>query len=253
MRTTPARVRARLRSPWTWAALAAVTAVGVALPFLLAGGGPRPLSADEARRLALTPLRAYQDSPAEVTVRAPLPGGTAVVRAVVDERRRRGVGWFDTGDAAERGLLAWDGAGLAVARPRADGTVGPLARPASTAEAVRDAARLRPTAWIRRRYGPASLDTALRLTLSLAADRPDDARRIARSGRRHLGTDRIDGRRYDVVSSAGDAPLRYWIDGAGRLRRVREDLDDDRTIVVDVTGERVPTAVPEGPWARGRP
>ncbi|WP_217547304.1 hypothetical protein [Streptomyces sp. GbtcB6] len=251
MRMTPARVRARLRSPWTWAALAAVTGTCAALPFLVAGGdGPRPLSADEARRLALTPVRVYRDSPAEVTVRAPLPGGTAVVRAVVDEHRHRAVGWFDTGDAAERGLLAWDGAGLAVARPKTDGSAGPLARPASTAEAVRDAARLKPAAWIRRRYGPASLDTALRLTLSLAADRPGDARRIARSGRRHLGTDRIDGRRYDVIS-AGDVPLRYWIDGAGRLRRVREDLDDDRTIVVDVTRARVGTAVPEGPWAKG--
>ncbi|MEV5958275.1 hypothetical protein AB0M11_31720 [Streptomyces sp. NPDC051987] len=249
MRMTPARVRAGLRSPWTWAACAAVAGVCAALPFLLAGGdGPRPLSADEARRVALAPLRAYQDSPAEVTVRAPLPGGTAVVRAVVDERRRRAVGWFDTGDAAERGLLAWDGAGLEVARPRVDGSAGPLAKPASTAEAVRDAGRLRPTAWIRRGYGPASLDTALRLTLTLAADRPDDARRIARSGRRHLGTDRVDGRRYDVFSAA-DGPLKYWIDGAGRLRRVREDLDDDRTIVIDVTGARVRPGVPNGPWA----
>ncbi|MFF4317061.1 hypothetical protein [Streptomyces sp. NPDC001507] len=240
-----------MRSPWTWTALVAVTGVCGALPFLLAeGDDPRPLSVDEARRMALTPLHAYRDSPAEVTVRAPLPGGTAVVRAVVDEHRHRAVGWFDTGDAAERGLLAWDGAGLEVARPKADGSAGPLARPASTAEAVRDAARLRPTAWIRRGYGPASLDTALRLTLSLAAARPDDAHRIARSGRRHLGTDRIDGRRYDVFS-AGDAPLRYWIDGAGRLRRVREDLDDDRTIEVDVTRARVRTAVPEGPWASG--
>ncbi|GGN00117.1 hypothetical protein [Streptomyces fuscichromogenes] len=240
-----------MRSPWTWAALAAVTGACAALPFLAAGGdGPRPLSAAEARRVALTPLRTYRDSPAEVTVRAPLPGGTAVVRAVVDERRQRAVGWFDTGDAAERGLLAWDGTGLAVARPRTDGSAGPLARPASTAEAVRDAARLRPTAWIRRRYGPASLDTALRLTLALAADRPDDARRIARSGRRHLGTDRIDGRRYDVFSAA-DSPLRYWIDAAGRLRRVREDLDDDRTIEVDVTGVRVRPGVPEAPWAKG--
>ncbi|MGY5060960.1 hypothetical protein ACWDFR_44120 [Streptomyces sp. 900105755] len=240
-----------MRSPWTWTALVAVTGVCGALPFLLAeGDDPRPLSVDEARRMALTPLHAYRDSPAEVTVRAPLPGGTAVVRAVVDEHRHRAVGWFDTGDAAERGLLAWDGAGLEVARPKVDGSAGPLARPASTAEAVRDAARLRPTAWIRRGYGPASLDTALRLTLSLAAARPDDAHRIARSGRRHLGTDRIDGRRYDVFS-AGDAPLRYWIDGAGRLRRVREDLDDDRTIEVDVTRARVRTAVPEGPWASG--
>lgn len=239
-----------MRSPWTWTALVAVTGVCGALPFLLADGDdPRPLSADEARRMALTPLHAYRDSPAEVTVRAPLPGGTAVVRAVVDEHRHRAVGWFDTGDAAERGLLAWDGAGLEVARPKVDGSAGPLARPASTAEAVRDAARLRPTAWIRRGYGPASLDTALRLTLSLAAARPDDAHRIARSRRRHLGTDRIDGRRYDVFS-AEDAPLRYWIDGAGRLRRVREDLDDDRTIVVDVTAARVRTAVPEGPWAK---
>ncbi|MFI6249686.1 hypothetical protein [Streptomyces sp. NPDC051016] len=245
-----------MRSPWTWAALAVVTAVCGALPFTVTGGDtPRPLSADEARRMALTRFRAYRDSPVEVTLRAPLPGGTAVVRAVVDEHRHRAVGWFDTGDAAERGLLAWDGTGLSLARPRIDGTAGPLAKPASLAEAVRDAARVSPTAWIRRTYGPASLDTALRLTLSLAAAHPDSARLLARSAPRHLRQDRIDGRTYDVFSAppptsavAGEPLLTYWIDRAGRLRRVREDLDDDRTIVVDVTGEKVRPGVPDGPW-----
>ncbi|MFG3295348.1 hypothetical protein ACGF3G_41945 [Streptomyces sp. NPDC048179] len=245
-----------MRSPWTWAALAVVTAVCGALPFTVTGGdAPRPLSADEARRMALTRFRAYRDSPAEVTVRAPLPGGTAVVRAVVDEHRRRAVGWFDTGDAAERGLLAWDGTGLSIARPRIDGTAGPLAKPASLAEAVRDAARVSPAAWIRRPYGPASLDTALRLTLSLAAAHPDSARLLARSAPRHLREDRINGRIYDVFSGpppttqpSGPSPLTYWIDRTGHLRRVRADLDDDRTIVVDVTGEKVHPAVPEGPW-----
>ncbi|MFF7986707.1 hypothetical protein ACFZDK_47820 [Streptomyces sp. NPDC007901] len=248
-----------MRSPWTWAALAVVTGVCGTLPFLVVGGdAPRPLSADEARRMALTRFRAYRDSPAEVTVRAPLPGGTAVVRAVVDEHRHRAVGWFYTGDAAERGLLAWDGTGLSIARPRIDGSAGPLAKPASLAEAVRDAARVRPAAWIRRTYGPASLDTALRLTLSLAADHPDNARLLARSKPRRLGEDRIDGRTYDVFSAPpptstppelDQSPLTYWIDRAGHLRRVRSDLDDDRTIVVDVTAAKVRPGVPEGPWA----
>ncbi|MEU9408816.1 hypothetical protein AB0E08_24425 [Streptomyces sp. NPDC048281] len=50
-----------MRSPWTWAALAAVTGTCATLPFLLAGGdAPRPLSAAEARRLALTPLPAAE-------------------------------------------------------------------------------------------------------------------------------------------------------------------------------------------------
>lgn len=245
-----------MRSPWTWAALAVVAGVSGTLPFVVGGGAdPRPLSAAEARRMARTRFEAYLDSPEQVTVQAPLPGGTAVIRAVVDEHRHRAVGWFDTGDAAERGLLAWDGTGLSIARPRIDGSAGPLARPASLAEAVRDAARVKPGAWIRRQYGPASLDTALRLTLSLAAARPDSTRLLTRSGPRHLGEDRIDGRTYDVFSAPpptptpDESPLTYWIDRAGHLRRVRSDLDDDRTIVVDVTGERVRPGVPDGPWA----
>ncbi|MEW2303212.1 hypothetical protein AB0958_25125 [Streptomyces sp. NPDC006655] len=239
-----------MRSPWTWAALAVVTAVCGALPYVMAGGdAPRPLTAGEARRLALTRFRTYRDSPAAVTVRAPLPGGTAVVRAVVDEHRHRAVGWFDTGDAAERGLLAWDTRGLAVARPRTDGSAAPLTRPASLAQAVAEAGRLRRGVWIRRSYGPASLDTALRLALSLAADRPDSARLFARSARRHVGQDRIGGRRYDIFSAPPS--LRFWVDGAGRLRRVREDLDDDRTIMVDLTATRVRPGVPDGPWAKG--
>ncbi|MCG7204853.1 hypothetical protein [Streptomyces arenae] len=231
-----------MRSPWTWAALAVVTAVCGALPYAVAGGDTsRPLSAAEGRRLALTRLRTARDSPAAMTVRAPLPGGTAVIRAVVDEQRHRAVGWFDTGDAAERGLLAWDTGGLAVARPRTDGGAAPLTGPASLAQAVAEAGRLRRGVWIRRSYGPASLDTALRLTLSP----------LARPVRRHVGEDHIGGRDCDVFSAPPS--LRYWIDRTGRLRRVREDLDDDRTIEVDMTGTRVRPGVPDGPWATGRP
>ncbi|MDX2543455.1 hypothetical protein ACOT81_45195 [Streptomyces sp. WI04-05B] len=244
----------RVRRTW-WAvgALAAAACAGL----LLAGGGdpgPRPLSVDEAERMALARFRTYRVSPSEITLRAASGDGSAVVRAVVDHRRHRAVGWYEVTGAGRPGggLLAWDQSGLAVA----DGSPTP-----PTEGALRAAGRLKPTAWTRRAFGAAPLDTALRLALSLGADRPDNAQLLAQSGPLRLRDERVDGRRYDVfsgprprpnasASSSARSPLSYWVDDEGGLRRVRADLGEGRTITMDLGGVRMRgvSSLPGAPW-----
>ncbi|WP_055531554.1 hypothetical protein [Streptomyces graminilatus] len=240
---------------WTAGVLAAGACIGV----LLTGGGgsgPRPLSADEAQRLALARFRTYRISPSEITVHAASGDGTAVVRAVVDHRRHRGVGWYDVTGAGrpDGGLLAWDRSGLAVA----DGS------PAAPADALRAAGRVKASAWTRRPFGAAPLDTALKLALSLGADRPDNAQLLAQAGPLRLRDERLDGRRYDVFSGPrprpnasvapagprGDrSPLSYWVGDKGDLRRVRVDLGRGQGISLDLGGGQVRgVAFPGAPW-----
>ncbi|WP_371663411.1 hypothetical protein [Streptomyces sp. NBC_00280] len=255
---TPRPRRARR----AWCAVGVLTAAAACAGLLLTGGGdagPRPLSADEAERLALARFRTYRISPSEITVRTASGGGSAVVRAVVDHRRHRAVGWYEVTGAGRPngGLVAWDQSGLAVA----DGS------PTAPAEgALRAAGRLKTTAWTRRAFGTTPLDIALRLALSLGADRPDNAQLLAQSGPLRLRDERVDGRRYDVFSgprprpnasgspattgSRGDrSPLSYWIDDRGSMRRVRVDLGGGRTVTLDLGGVRVRGGdLPGAPW-----
>ncbi|WP_416970687.1 hypothetical protein [Streptomyces sp. 4F14] len=219
------------------------------------GGSARPLTADEAQRLALARFRTYQAGTAAMDLRIAAPDGTAEVHAVVDHRAHRAVGWYAT-DGTPR-LLAWSREGLAVARR---GTYGAPAADPPTADALREAARVDTAAWTRRPYGRAPLDTALQLALALAADRPDNAQLLAQSGPLHLREDTIDGRPYDVLSGprprpaatgrplSGRSPVTYWVDAKGAVRRVTARLGDARTVTLDLTGERVRGSVPPGPW-----
>jgi hypothetical protein len=284
-------------------ALAAVVAVVVGAVVLLVswGGaaGPRPVSEDEAQRMALARFRTYEASPSEVRVRLPLgsagsagssAAGTVTVRAVVDHRVHRAVGVYEAADTERtvRGLVAWDMEGIAVARKPAapttsgapGGAPGRATRPpapgvvTTAAQAVRVAATLTPEEWSRRPYTSAALDRALRLVLSMAADRPDNAQLLAQSHPLWLRDESLDGRGYGVFSgprprpaasprasaspaagataAAGRSPLTYWIDKDGRMRRVTARLAPGQEATVDLVAERVRAKVPGTPWLRPR-
>lgn len=262
-------------------AVAATTALAgtlTALLLLLSGSGeapPHPVSADEAQRMALARLRAYEASPSEVTVRVPAAetgDGTITVRGVVDHHVHRAVGAYEIADGTRtlQGLLAWDSEGIAVARPPA---AAPGAEPGratarppapdivtTAAQAVRRAATLKRGEWTRRPYSTAPLDRALRLVLSVAADRPADAQLLARSGPLWLRDERLDGHGYGVFAgprpSASATPadasaLTYWIDTDGNLRRVTDRMSPGRYATVDFVAARVRTGVPGAPWLKG--
>ncbi|MEU6348981.1 hypothetical protein ABZ896_06605, partial [Streptomyces sp. NPDC047072] len=249
-----------MRRWWVWTGVSLSVALVTAGLWFVYGGegtdaGPRPLTGAEAERLALARFRTYRGSPSEVVVRASVPGGgEAVVRAVVDQRRHRGVGWYEVGgDRGQRGLVAWDAGGLAVARTPVD----------SLAAAVRQAGQPS-TRWARRPFGEAPLDSALRLTTLMATDRPENAQLLAQSGPLRLRGEEIGGRHYDVFSgprprprpqagsAEGRSPLTYWIGADGGLRRITADLGAGRRVSVDVVGERGRVGVPGAPWEGGR-
>ena len=238
---------------------AAALALAALLTSCAAPAGPaaRPLTADEAQRLALARFRTYQTGTSTMDLRIADPGGDTAVHAVVDHRAHRAVGWYDT-DGAPR-LLAWSREGLAVARP---GTYGAPAGAPPARDALRAAARLGGTAWTRRPYGGTPLDTALQVALALSADRPDNAQLLAQSGPLHLREDTVDGRTYAVLSGprprpaataaplTGRSPVTYWIDADGAVRRVTVRLGEKRIVTLDLTGEKVSGNVPKGPWDR---
>jgi hypothetical protein len=265
------------------AAVAATTALAGALTALLlplTGNGdasPHPASADEAQRMALARFRAYEASPSEVTIRLPAAqtgDGTITVRAVVDHHVRRAVGAYEIVDDTRtlQGLLAWDLEGLAVARPPA---AAPGAEPGrktarppapdivtTAAQAVRRAGTLKREEWTRRPYSTAPLDRALRLVLSVAADRPDNAELLAGSGPLWLRDERLDGHGYGVFSGprpgpsasaspADDSSLAYWIDTDGNLRRVTARMSPGHYATVDFVATRVRMDVPRAPWMKG--
>ncbi|GHD68484.1 hypothetical protein GCM10010317_072800 [Streptomyces mirabilis] len=265
------------------AAVAATTALAGALTALLlllpghGGASPHPVSADEAQRMALARFRAYEASPAEVTVRLPAAetgDGTITVRAVVDHHVHRAVGAYEIVDDTRtvQGLLAWDLEDIAVARPPA---AAPGAEPGRTtarppapdivttaAQAVRRAGTLKREEWTRRPYSTAPLDRALRLVVSVAADRPDNAALLARSGPLWLRDERLDGHGYGVFSGprpapsasaspADDSTLTYWIDTDGTLRRVTARMSPGHYATVDFVATRVRTGVPGAPWMKG--
>lgn len=247
-----------MRRWWPWAAVS--LSLSAALAGVLwffhdgEGAGPRPLTSVEAERMALARFRTYQDSPSEVVVRASVPGGgEAVVRAVVDHRRHRGVGWYEA--TGQHGLIAWDAGGLAVARTEHTEHTDVD----SVSEAVRQAG-LPSTRWARRPFGRAPLDSALRLTTVMATDRPENAQLLAQSGPLRLRSEKIEGHRYEVFSgprphagtAKGRSPLAYWIAPTGTLRRITANLGTRRGASVDLVGGRGRVGVPGEPWERGR-
>jgi hypothetical protein len=279
---TPRTPRTPRKKIWVTVVAATTALAGAltALLLLLSGNGdasPHPVSADEAQRMALARFRAYEASPSEVTVRLPAAetgDGTITVRAVVDHHVRRAVGAYEIVDDTRtvQGLLAWDLEGLAVARPPAAARGAEAGRttartPApdivtTAAQAVRRAGTLKREEWTRRPYSTAPLDRALRLVLSVAADRPDNAELLARSGPLWLRDERLDGHGYGVFSGprpgpsasaspVDDSTLTYWIDTDGNLRRVTARMSPGHYATVDFVATRVRTDVPGAPWLKG--
>ncbi|WP_035803575.1 hypothetical protein [Kitasatospora mediocidica] len=229
------------------------------------GGGERPVTMDEASRLALSRLDLYQASPVTVTLTAAEGGGVVLrVSGVVDYRTHHAVGSYRTTGASgssgssaspsgqlDHGLIVWDTDGLGLA-PALDGSP-----PWQQAEHIPR------SGWSPRSYTTDPLDAGLQLLLSLGADRPDNPLLLAQSGARWLGRDRIDGRDYDKLSGpraegttpgtgpdGGKSPLTYWVDGNGGLRRVTMRMPGLGTpTTLEFAGHDAAAKLPEAPWA----
>ncbi|MCX4735758.1 hypothetical protein [Streptomyces sp. NBC_01363] len=253
--------------------LIAVTACGAAVGGLAAyrtlsddTATERPVTMEEASRLALSRLNLYQASPVAVTLTATEGGGVVVrVKGVVDYRTHRAVGSYQiTGSSGtsgpatgqlDQGLIVWDTGGLGLAPvPRGDN------RPA-----WQQAEHIPRSGWSARSYTADPLDAGLQLLIELGADRPDNPLLLAQSGARRLERDRIDGRSYDRFAGpraqdatpgadpdGGRSPLTYWVDGDGGLRRVTMRMPGLGTpTTVEFSGREGRAKLPEAPWGTG--
>ncbi|GAA0595298.1 hypothetical protein [Streptomyces crystallinus] len=234
-------VRRALRHGGSAALLAAALLMGTT-----ACGTPdehRPLTPDEAQRLALARLSVYERGPASVRLRVPAADTDVGVDAVVDYAAHRALGSYRA--LGREGRVAWDAAGVSVA----PGHGHPGGRGAATR-------------WSTRAYTRDPVDRALRLVLALGSDRPENAQLLAQSGPRWLGERRLRGHTYTLFAGPRPAPhgpgrtapseppvspVTYWIDETGALGRVEAVLTSGADpVTVDFTGRRSP--LPPGPW-----
>ncbi|WP_380282850.1 hypothetical protein [Kitasatospora purpeofusca] len=251
----PRRRTSWLRSLLALAVCAAAVGGLVGYRMLSDEPGERPVTVDEASRLALSRLTLFQASPVAVTLTAAEGGGISVrVEGVVDYRTRHGVGRYHTTGAngpLDHGLVVWDAGGLGLS-PEPAGVDGP---------AWQQAERVPRQGWSPRSYTADPLDAGLRLIVELGADRPDNPLLLAQSGARWLGRDRLDGRDHDrfagprAQGAAPDgerSPLTYWVDGDGGLRQVTMRMPGLGTPATVGFGGRDDTAkLPEAPWLTG--
>ncbi|MFG3223794.1 hypothetical protein ACGF07_03270 [Kitasatospora sp. NPDC048194] len=259
-RTRTAAPPPRRKAHWLRALIAlavcgAVAAGVVAYRSASDGTAERPVTTDEASRLALSRLNLYQASPVGVVLTAAEGGGVQVrIEGVVDYRTHRGAGRYRTTGASgplDHGLVIWDTGGLGLA-PDPEGDPAP---PWQQAE------RIPRTGWSPRSYTADPLDAGLQLLVQLGADRPDNPLLLAQSGARRLGRDRIGDHDYDrfagpraqgAAPDGARSPLTYWVDGNGTLGRVTMQMAGLGTpTTLEFSGQRADAKLPEAPWLTG--
>lgn len=195
--------------------------------------GPRPLTTEEAERLAVARFRNYNDGVREVSFDVTDSGVTYAVDGWVDWTQHIGYGVATGGDGTESLLLAWTATALS-SHPWTVGDPAPLPPP-GLADGGPD--------WTSSDLVPENsrLHALLTLVLTLGADRPDNALLLSQTDARWLRADEVAGVPVDVItgptadvaydpqtsSAAGDgsdATMRYWVAEEGSILRLEVRL-----------------------------
>jgi hypothetical protein len=206
----------------------------VVAAFLVADGGSgagpsRPLTTDEASRLAITRFLNYQAHGRAVTITVPGTAGGLTVTGSVDYRGKVGYGVVHgTGrDKSSDGLIQWTPTSVHV-RPMTD---APAHAPASPPR----------SGWYDRPLlsSGSALDTSLSIALGLGSNRPDNAELLPQNGATWWGREQVDGRRVDVMTGPSSSDrsgtadnVRYWIGSDGTMYRVRVSVGSQPDPVV---------------------
>ncbi len=215
--------RSRLRKR-VWLAVAVVAAIAVTISIVLvvtsggtkpSGGhptaSPRPLTADEADRLAVMRYRNYQTG---LHFRTTTNTGLTLVG---DLDFHKHVGYAMATDAGQPSPVQWN-----------TSTLVQWAWPTSAA-AGEPPAKLPTTQHRTRALDPSKsdLDALLAILLALGQDRPDNSALIQQDGATYVRADSVGGVPVDVLDgprtsgqgTASSGALTYWVDASGHLRR----------------------------------
>ncbi|WP_374947513.1 hypothetical protein [Agreia sp.] len=216
-------------------------AAAVALAIAVAGcsaqptpnaSGARPLTTEEAQRLAIARFTNYDEGVRSIT--AEVPGDPNVELAGwVDFAEHRGYAAAATDGAAvgSAGLFGFTGDTIAVREGAEDGAVLPIPADGWVTDSLDATA--------------SSLQNLFVIALSLGSDRPDNPQLLQQSDALWLRSDEIDGTPVDVIAgptsdtpataaaSEDDATVRYWLDTDGRMLRleVAQPSSDSWTVL----------------------
>ncbi|MBD5784669.1 hypothetical protein IF650_00615 [Cellulosimicrobium terreum] len=210
-----------------------VAAVAAVVVVLVSRGGEtdaRPVTTEEAERLAVARFGAWETQLVDLAMTVPVEDQTLHVTGRVDLRDHAGYAVVETGDDPPRhALLQWTLEGKGV-------------RETSGEEPP---AELPDDGWQVAAMAPGDpLDTALRLALNLGSDRPENPVLLRQNGARWVGTTEVDGpdgpQQVDVFTGPGPdgGPsdlVRYAVDDAGTLHRVDADTGQDAPLVIELS------------------
>ncbi|WP_406633726.1 hypothetical protein [Amycolatopsis sp. WGS_07] len=223
----------RIARRWIAVAAAVTVALGAAIVWYSAAGsadsGPRPVTEDEASRLAIARFRNYQARGRAVTISVPGAAGELVITGSADYRAKTGYGVVkgkgrnDSGN----GLIRWTDRRVEL-RPLPAVPALPPAHPPGDG-------------WFGRPLDPAAgaLDRALAILLGLGSDRPDNAQLLPQNGAEWVAADQVNGHPVDVFvgPDSRDRPgsaefVRYWLDADGLMHRVQASVPGEKNPVV---------------------
>ncbi|NDL58594.1 hypothetical protein [Phytoactinopolyspora mesophila] len=192
---------------------------------------PRPLTTDEAQRLAMMRFSNFDAGTRAVQFSVRDSGQEYTLNGWVDFTAKLGYANLHGGSGDDAPLLlAWTKETVSSHEGAVTGDLPPLPPPNRTAGN---------DAWTSSALAPEAsrLHTVLAIVLSTSNDRPDNPLLLQQTDARWLRSDELDGVAVDVLlgptsdepydaaasDSAGDgsdATVRYWIDDAGVLQRM---------------------------------
>ncbi len=192
----------------------------------------RPLTTDEAQRLAVMRFTNFDTGTRSVTTTVTDGGTEHTFSGWVDFAAGLGYGLLED-SAGEATLLAWTPTGVST-HPATDGDLAPLPPPGTEDGAV---------AWHSSALEPSAsrLHALLATILQAGSDRPDNPLLVQQTDARWLGVESLHGVEVDVLSgptadvaydpetstAAGDgsdSPIRFWVDDDGVLHRMEVRL-----------------------------